>query len=724
MKKIILNVDGMSCSACSNHVEKYLNKQDGIIDAKVNLILNQAEVTYDDKKLNVDKIGKFINDSGYTYAGIFDPKKDLNKKNNNIKSLIIFGILLVIIMYISMSNMFMLPSIPYINMNYPVIYSLFMCIFALVYIIYGIGIIKRGLIDLIHKDPNMDSLVTIGVFASFIYSFMHMIYIFNGNYDYVNSLYFESCMTVIYFVKLGRTIEVSSREHTKDAIKDLVTITPDYALLKTKDSEKKVTIDEVNEGDILICKPGMKVATDGIITKGSAHFDEAFITGESKYYKKSINDEVIAGSLNMDSYIEYKATRIGPKSTISEIVHLVINASNSKTKSERIADKISSIFVPLVMLVAIVTLVIYLFVDKNYALEAFVNVLVVACPCSLGLATPLAVIVSLGASVKRGILVKSCSVFENVNNIDNIIFDKTGTLTYGKLKVAKVYNYSKNKDNELLKLISSLESISTHPIASAFSDYDKYNVTNSETINGMGLKGIINKKTYLVGNNKLLNKYNIKNDHLDDEIKLEKDNNTILYLVEDYKVIGLVGVSDVIRSDAKKTISELKKMDKSVYMLSGDSKILAESVGKKLNIDNIISEVLPKDKEEKISSLQSDNHKVMMVGDGINDAPSLARSDVSVTLGSGTDIASNASDVILINDNLSKIIDLFKIGKKTEKIIKENLFWAFFYNIIMILIATGLFRNYITINPMIASISMMLSSITVILNALRLNKIK
>ena len=523
---------------------------------------------------------------------------------------------------------------------------------------------------------------------------------------------------------LGRTIEVSSREHTKDAIKDLVTITPDYALLKTKDSEKKVTIDEVNEGDILICKPGMKVATDGIITKGSAHFDEAFITGESKYYKKSINDEVIAGSLNMDSYIEYKATRIGPKSTISEIVHLVINASNSKTKSERIADKISSIFVPLVMLVAIVTLVIYLFVDKNYALEAFVNVLVVACPCSLGLATPLAVIVSLGASAKRGILVKSCSVFENVNNIDNIIFDKTGTLTYGKLKVAKVYNYSKNKDNELLKLISSLESISTHPIASAFSDYDKYNVTNSETINGMGLKGIINKKTYLVGNNKLLNKYNIKNDHLDDEIKLEKDNNTILYLVEDYKVIGLVGVSDVIRSDAKKTISELKKMDKSVYMLSGDGKILAESVGKKLNIDNIISEVLPKDKEEKISSLQSDNHKVMMVGDGINDAPSLARSDVSVTLGSGTDIASNASDVILINDNLSKIIDLFKIGKKTEKIIKENLFWAFFYNIIMILIATGLFRNYITINPMIASISMMLSSITVILNALRLNKIK
>lgn len=724
MKKIIVNVDDMSCSACSNHIEKYLNKQDGIIDAKVNLILNQAEVTYDDKKINVDNIGKFINDSGYTYAGIFDPKKDLNKKNDNIKSLIFFGILLIIIMYISMSNMFNLPSIPYINMNFPIIYSLFMCVFALVYIIYGINIIKRGLIDLLHRDPNMDSLVTIGVFASFIYSFIHMIYIFSGNYAYVNSLYFESCMTVIYFVKLGRTIELSSREHTKDAIKDLVTITPDYALLKDNDMERKVTIDEVNVGDILICKPGMKVATDGIICKGSAHFDEAFITGESKYYKKGINDEVIAGSLNMDSYIEYKATRIGPKSTISEIVHLVINASNSKTKSERIADKISSIFVPFVMLISIITLISYLFIDKSYALEAFVNVLVVACPCSLGLATPLAVIVSLGSSAKRGILVKSSSVFENVNNINDVVFDKTGTLTYGKLKVSKIYNYSKYNDNELLKLVSSLESVSTHPIGNAFSDYDKYNVSNSEVINGMGLKGIINNKTYLVGNNKLLSKYNIKNDHLDDEIRLENDNNTILYLVENYHVIGLIGVSDVIRSDAKYTIDELKKMDRSIYMLSGDSKILALNVGNKLNIDNIISDVLPKDKEDEISELQSENHKVMMVGDGINDAPSLAKSDISVSLGSGTDIASNASDVILINDNLSKIIDLFKIGKKTEKIIKENLFWAFFYNVIMILIATGLFRNYITINPMIASISMMLSSITVILNALRLNKIK
>ena len=510
-----------------------------------------------------------------------------------------------------------------------------------------------------------------------------------GKEMYVHSLYFESAGVVIYFIKLGRYIDSKSKEKTKEAIKSLVQITPMKALLKTNDGEKEVTIDEVKVGDILICKPGMKFAVDGVIVDGSSHADESFITGESKPNKKNINDKVVAGSVNIDGSVLYEAKAIGRNSTISEIVRLVVDASNTKAPIARFADKLSGYFVPSIILIAIFTFIGYLILGKgiNDSLVHFVNVLVVSCPCALGLATPLAIVVSEGECAKNGILVKNSETLENSYKVDTICFDKTGTLTYGNLKINKINNYSDYKDSELKVIISSLESKSSHPIASAFKDEKlKLNdVKNYKNIDGVGLEGKIENNKYYVGNSRLFEILNIKNEYLSDEEKLTLDGNSILYVIENKKVIALVGVKDIIRRDAKDIVNELSK-DREVIMLTGDNKITASVIAKELNISNVISNVLPNEKVKEIKNLMKDK-TVMMIGDGINDAPSLATSNIGVSIGSGTDIANDSSDVILMNDNLVNIINLINISKKTIKIINENLFWAFFYNICMIPIA-------------------------------------
>lgn len=471
----------------------------------------------------------------------------------------------------------------------------------------------------------------------------------------------------------------------------------------------------------------MKFAVDGIIVDGSTHADESFITGESIPSKKNINDKVVAGSLNIDGSVLYEAKAIGKNSTISEIVRLVVDASNTKAPIARFADKVSGYFVPSIILIAVLTFIGYLFLGKsiNDSLVHFVNVLVVSCPCALGLATPLAIVVSEGVCAKNGILVKNSETLENSYKVDAICFDKTGTLTYGNLKVNKVNNYSSYKESELKVIISSLESKSSHPIAGAFkSDKLKLKeVKNYKNIDGVGLEGTIENNRYYIGNSRLFEILNIKNEYLSDEEKLTLEGNSILYVIENKNVIALVGVKDIIRADAKDIISELSK-DKEVIMLTGDNKVTAGVIAKELNINNVISNVLPSEKVKEIKKLMKDK-TVMMIGDGINDAPSLATSNIGVSIGSGTDIANDSSDVILMNDNLVNIVNLINISKKTMKIIKENLFWAFFYNICMIPIAIGLFNNFgINMNPMIAGLSMTLSSVTVILNTLRLKKIK
>lgn len=727
MQKVILNIKGMSCSACSNSLEKYLNKQNGIINATVNLVLSQASIEYNDN-LSIEDLNKFISDAGFESLGIYDETK-INKTNKSNKIIIPITFLTILVLYISMSHMLSLPSIPYLDMmKNPINYTISLLILTIPYLIYGFDIIKNGYKNLIHSHPNMDTLVFIGVLSSLIYSIYNTILLLKGNTSLVDSLYYESCIVVIYFIKLGRQIETKNKEKTLDAIKELVTITPSYALLKVGNEVKKVTIDEIKENDILVCKPGMKLAVDGIITNGTTHIDESFITGESIPPKKEKGNKVIAGSLNIDGYIEYKAEKIGKNSTISEIVRLVVEATNTKSPISKLADKASGIFVPLVMLIATITLISYLLLgyNLNISLTRFVTVLVISCPCALGLATPLAVVVAMGITARNGILIKTSEVLEAINKVDTIVFDKTGTLTYGNLKISKLCNYSNYNNSKLLNIVSSIESKSNHPIASAFKTNDKLQkVTNFKNIDGIGLKGVINNKEYYVGNNKLIKKLKINNTHSKDELDLVNNGNSIIYVIEDNNIIALIGVKDIIRKEAKEVIKKLNNMNKNVIMLTGDNEITAQVIAKELEIKEVIANVLPKEKSEKIKELMNNNKYVMMVGDGINDAVSLVTANIGVALSSGTDIANNSADVILMNNNLINIINMFHISKKTITNIKQNLFLAFFYNICMIPLAIGLLSKWnINMNPMLGSIAMTLSSITVVLNALRLKNIK
>ncbi len=725
MQKVILKIEGMSCSACSNHVQKYLNKQPGIIDVTVNLVLGTALVFYEDD-ISIDTIGKYINDSGYKYGGIYNEREE-NKKDHKILYLILLAILMVIIMYISMAHMLHLPIISFLNMmTNPSGYAITLGILTIPYLIYGRDILKNGLKNLIHKSANMDTLVTLGVLVSFIYSFINLILILLGHSNYVENLYFESVCMIILFIKLGRIIDYNSKEKTKEAIKELVQVTPEQALLKTKNTEKIITIDEVKPGDTLIVKPGMKVAVDGSIIKGSAHFDESFITGESKPAKKEKGDKIMAGSIDYDGHVLYKAEKIGPKSTISEMVHLVINATNSKMPISRIADKVSSIFVPIIMIIAILTFIVYLIMGSpfNEALIHMVTVLVVACPCALGLATPLAIVVSIGTCAKEGILIKSSETLEIASHIDTIIFDKTGTLTYGKLQINKFYNYSPYSDKELLNIVANIENNSSHPIANAFKSYQTKEllIENYQEKSGLGITATIDNKKYALGNRKIL--ANIKNTYQQEEEKLANAGNSIIYILEDNKIIGLLGIKDTIRPEAKQTIQSLTKLGINIIMLTGDNALTASIIGKELGIKNIVSECLPTDKTKYIENLQNEGKKVAMVGDGINDAPSLATALIGISFKGSTDIATNSANVIITTNSLEEIIKFLQMGKRTLKNIKQNLFWAFFYNILMIPIACGVFENLgLKINPMIASAAMMLSSLCVVFNALRLKKV-
>ena len=547
------------------------------------------------------------------------------------------------------------------------------------------------------------------------------------------NLYFESSAIIIYFVKLGRYIDKISKDKTKEAIQKLVEITPNQAIIEVNGVQKQVTLDEIKKGDIVISKAGDKIAVDGEIIEGNAHLDESFITGESKPVAKNIGEKVIAGSLNYDGFIKYKAERIGKESTISEIVKLVIEASNTKAPIAKIADKISGYFVPTVIVIAIITFVSYLFLgyDIKTALSTFITVLVVACPCSLGLATPLAIVISEGLCAGNGILVKKSEILENASKINTIVFDKTGTLTYGKLKISKIYNYSNIPQNQLMKMVGSIEEKSTHPIGKAFMDYmvenkiEKLNVENMQNIAGYGIIGTINNEKIILGNRKIIEKFSIENNHLKDEKDLALGGNSIVYIANENKILALIGVNDVVRENAKDVIKELKKYNVKTIMLTGDNKQTAEKIGKELEITEVISNVLPSQKSDTIKSLKENGNKVMMCGDGINDSPAITNADIGVSVKSGTDIAMDSSDVILTKNDLYSILKLIKISEKTVKNIKQNLFWAFFYNCLMIPVAIGFFKPLgISINPMIASLAMVFSSLTVILNALRLKKLK
>lgn len=733
MKKVILGIEGMTCSACSSGLEKYLNKQEHILDASVNLVMATASISYDED-LSLDDLNRFVKEAGFKSTGIYDEFKETKKNNKDKWYLILFGILGLFLMYVSMGKMIGIPTFRGIDMHEnPINYAVCLLVFSFIFLFYGFDILKNGYKNLIHRTPNMDTLVGIGVIASFLYSLFGTVMIFKGHNEYAHNLYYESVAMVIYFIKFGRFIDSRSKDKTKDAIRKLSLITPEKALVKVDGEIKEITLDEIKLGMVLVAKPGMKIAVDGSIIKGETHLDEAFITGESVPVKKGVKDQVIAGSLNYDGYIEYKAERIGRDSTISGIVKLVMEATNTKAKIARYADKVSGYFVPAVIFIAFLSVIIQMLVGVPFdtTINRFVSVLVVACPCALGLATPLAIVVSEGICATAGILVKTSETLENINKVNTVVFDKTGTLTYGNLKVSSIYNYSAESNHELLRKVCSLEENSSHPISMAFKDYkrleklESVEITDFTNLEGMGLKGKIKDDMIYVGSSKLLKKLKIKNSYQEDESTITTIGSSVVYVIINDEVQALIGVSDVVRIEAEEVVSELKRQGIEVIMLTGDNEATASLIAKQIGIHEVIANVLPSEKAKAIKKLKDSGKVVMMIGDGINDAPSLANAEIGVTLTGATDIAKTSADVILLRNDLRSIIDVIHVSKETIKNIKQNLFWAFFYNMSMIPVALGVFEFAgIKLNPMIASGAMMLSSLTVIFNALRLKLIK
>ncbi|MBR3163251.1 MAG: copper-translocating P-type ATPase [Clostridia bacterium] len=716
MKKIILSIEGMTCSACSNSLEKYLNKQDGINNATVNLVMNNASIEYDEKILKLADLDRFVKEAGFKSLGQ-DNLEFEEKENKKQKfKLVITGVLSLLIMFLSMSHS-----------NY----SLYLMILTSIVLILGSHILISGIKNLLHRSPNMDTLVTLGVVASYWYSLYGTYMILKGNINYVESLYYDSASMVLFFIQIGKYIENKSIKKTKEALKSLVTITPKSATIIRQGAEWKVTLDEIQKGDIVICKPGEKIAVDGTIIDGTTHIDESFITGESIPVKREVGSKVIAGSINFEGAIKYRAEKIGKESTVSEIVKLVVEATNTKAPIAKIADKVSSFFVPIVSVLAVVSFIVWYFITKDFntAINRFVSVLVIACPCSLGLATPLAIVIASGLCSKKGILVKSSEALEYAHKVKTVVFDKTGTLTTGTLTISKIYNYCDETEENIIAQVASIEKNSEHPIGKAIVNYaEQYDielkkVQDFKAISGMGVYAKIDANEYYIGNKDLMNENFVDVNNMSDEIELVEKGNSILYVSKNKKLISLIGVKDVVRNNIKDVIKNLMKKNIEVIMLTGDNKKTAESIAKEIGIENVISNVKPNEKAEKISRIKQ-NGLTMMCGDGINDSISLVASDIGVSISNGTDVAIDSADVVLINDNLDRINDLINISNKTIKNIKQNLFWAFFYNICMIPIAMGLLSKFgIILNPMLAAIAMTLSSLAVVLNSLRLIKI-
>ena len=730
MKKVLLKIDGMTCSACSSGLEKYLNKQDGIKSASVNLIMNNANIEYDDEKLTLEQVEKFVEKAGFTSLGIDNFEKEKKKDSNEKYKLVNISVISILTLYISMSHMVGLPVIPFFNMmKYPVNYAVSLLILTLVVLFLGRDILKNGYKNLIHKTPNMDTLVMIGVLASFVYSLYATIEILKGRTEYVESLYYESVVVVIFFIKIGKFIENKNKDKTKEALQNLMSITPNHATVMKDGKEVVVTLDEIKKDDIVICKPGEKIAVDGEIIEGETHINESFITGESVPVKRVVTSKVIAGSINYEGTIKYRAEKIGKDSTVSEIVRLVANATSTKAPIAKVADKVSGYFVPTVLAISLIAFSIWFVVSKDVrtALNIFVSVLVVACTCSLGLATPLAIVIASGNASRKGILIKTSEALENAHKVKTICFDKTGTLTTGNLSISEIYNYSNMSDEELLKKIASVENASEHPIARAIVTSAKNNNIEIESIEnftalvGLGVSAnTLDGKRILIGNKKLMIQQGVQLKNQVDEDALTNDGNSILFVSIDNNLVALLGVKDILKENASSVIKELKEKKIDVVMLTGDNEKTANIIANQLGIEKVFSNITPKEKAMRIKELK-EKGVVMMCGDGINDSVSLVTADIGISISSGTDIAMDSASVILMKDNLEKINDLIEISRKTIRNIKQNLFWAFFYNVCMIPIACGILEPFgITLNPMMAALAMTVSSLTVVLNALRL----
>ena len=751
-KKLELKIDGISCQACVAKIERKLSKTNGVEKALVNISNNMADIEYNEKEIKASEIMKIIEKLGYTPKRREDlkDKEEALRAEKKLKSELtkskIAIVLSLILMYISMSHMFGLP-VPHII--YPVDhifnYVAIQFIIAVTVMIIGKRFYKVGFRQLFMLSPNMDSLVAVGTSSAFIYSLYISYKIFaDNNIHLMHSLYYESAAMIIAFVMLGKYLETLSKGKASAAIKKLVNFQAKKANIIRNGEIVEIDINEVSKGDIVFIKPGEKIPVDGTIIEGHSTIDEAMITGESIPVEKLENDKVYSGSINKDGALKVVVNATEGETLISKIAKLVEDAQMTKAPIARLADKVSLIFVPTVIFIAIFAALLWWFLIKynvvsvsqnhfEFVLTIFISILIIACPCSLGLATPTAIMVGTGKGAELGILIKSGEALEKLNEIDTIVFDKTGTLTEGTPKVIDIVSIdSALSKDEILKIAASMEVNSEHPLGKAVYDEAKeknvelYDVKKFLSISGRGVIGEVEEKKYLLGNKKLLIDNGISNLHEEEIHKYELEGKTTILLADEKKLIAFITLADVVRNESIELIEKLKKENIKTYMLTGDNERTAKVIAKKLGIDDVIAEVSPEDKYKKVKDLQEQGRKVVMVGDGVNDSPALAQADVGMAIGSGTDIAIESADIVLMSKDIETILTAIRLSKATIKNIKENLFWAFFYNSCGIPIAGGLlylFTGHL-LNPMLAGLAMGLSSVSVVTNALRLKRFK
>ncbi len=743
-----LDISGMTCQVCVNRIEKKIGKLDGIDNIAVNLTTNIAEVKYNKEKIKLSEIKSKISDLGYGAETHKEELKTNDDKNLKIEKKELINLKIAIgfaipILYITMGHMlnFPLPEFLHPNMH-PITFSLTQFLLSIPIVFVGKGFFSRGIKALKSLSPNMDSLIAIGTGAALIYSILGTFFILQGDNSYVMHLYYESADVIIALVMLGKFLEGRSKRKTSEAIKKLGNLRAKKANLIRNDELIEVDIDEISVSDLILVKPGEIIPSDGVIISGTSLVDESMLTGESIPVEKTINSKVIGGSINKNGSFTFRTEAIGKDTTLSKIIKLVEEAQGSKAPIAKLADKISAYFVPTVIGIATISSLLWYFAGINnlielnntpsiFALSIFIAVLVIACPCSLGLATPTAIMVGTGKGASEGILIKGGEPLETAYKVDTVVFDKTGTITEGKPKVTDIFNFGIDEDT-LLSLVASSESHSEHPLGEAIVNFAKEkNVTlispsHFKSYTGMGIETVINDYSLFIGNEKFLIEKNIKNIPYDIINTLSTEGKTPLLVSINDNFSGIIAVADVIKSDSKEAVNKLTSMGINVIMLTGDNKKTALAIGHEAGINEIIAEVLPHEKSNVIKDLQAKGKIVAMVGDGINDAPSLALANVGIAIGNGTDIAIESADIVLMKNSILDVPKAINLSRKTIANIKQNLFWAFAYNIIGIPVAAGILYLFggPLLNPMIAGAAMAMSSVSVVTNALRLKNIK
>ena len=739
MRDYTFKVEGMSCSACANRVERITKKIDGVESANVNFATEKLTVRVDAEKVRYSDIKLAVDKAGFKLIKEEDQIKEVSKKKDESKILLnrfIFSLIFTVpLLIISMGHMVGMPLPSIIDpMKNPLNFALVQLVLTIPVMVAGYKFYKIGYKNLFKLSPNMDSLIAIGTSAAVAYGLFAIYKILNGETHYAMHLYFESAVVILTLITLGKYLEAVSKGKTSEAIKKLMGLAPKTATIIKNGKEVSIPIEEVIVGDIILVKPGEKLPVDGEIIEGSTSIDESMLTGESIPVEKNIGSTVIGASINKAGFIKYKATKVGKDTALAQIVKLVEEAQGTKAPIAKMADIIAAYFVPTVMALAIIAAVGWLIAGEStvFALTIFISVLVIACPCALGLATPTAIMVGTGKGAENGVLIKGGEALETTYKIDTIVFDKTGTITEGKPKVTDII-CNGIKEEEVLVLAASAEKGSEHPLGEAIvreaedRSLEFKSLEHFKAVPGHGIEVTIEGKDILLGNKKLMieNNINIESLHVESD-RLATEGKTPVYIAINNKLSGIIAVADTVKENSKAAIEELKKMNVNVAMITGDNKKTAEAIAKLVGIDIVLAEVLPEDKANEVKKLQGQNRKVAMVGDGINDAPALVQADVGIAIGSGTDVAIESADIVLMKSDLKDVVTAIRLSKATIKNIKENLFWAFGYNVLGIPVAMGVLHIFggPLLNPMIAAAAMSFSSVSVLLNALRLKKFK